>query len=393
MLPFALLAACSTPPTLPDDGKPVVWTPAVQAPCQPERVNLTAAFDHVLAGVATPCELDAISLFADRRRAGHGPWRQDLRMAVSPDGLTFQEVEGLTLATSAAVPEAVRGPDGRVYLFYVDGDLDHLVDKARTDSAWLKRHGLPGLGALKLLVSDDGRSFSEVPDFGIEGLVGGMVVDPDVVALPDGTWRLYYVGMPVMEYLEKATWDKEERHEVYLATSTDLVHWVQQGPALRGPFADPCVLCDFSTNGCTMFSFGLDWSESEDGGRSFRFRDQWGPPGFAPDVVDTGDGGIRLYYNDMAAQAPIRSLRSPDRQSWIEEPGVRLPDAYGEAPSVVRTADGSWLMYYHALREGDERPWEMRWQDSPSFRRTLQRIAGTPDGERPPVQGSPENRP
>jgi len=45
-------------------------------------------------------------------------------------------------------------------------------------------------------------------------------------------------------------------------------------------------------------------------------------------------------------------------------------------------------MVYHALRDGDARPFEVGWQSSPSFRRKLQEMSGAENGERPlPRQG------
>lgn len=381
-----LLAACGGPGSLFSTG---FW--ARGGACDPSQVLLTPAFEHLLAGTATECEIQAVEAFAARRRPEHGPWRQDIRVARSTDGVSFETVPGVTIRTAAGVPEARLLPDGRIYLWYVDGDLDHLVEKARTDPAWLRRHGLPGIGALRMAVSDDGITFEEVEEFGIDGLVPGMVVDPDVRVLPDGSWRMVYVAMPVLEFFERATWVRGEQHEVFVADSPDGIHWTQRDRALRGPFADPTVLCrsdlgpsartDAVGGGCLLLSLGIDGSTSDAEGLPFQFNGQWGPPGFAPDFVLLPDGGVRLFYNDMAAFAPLRSIVSTDGVDWREEAGTRLPESYAEAVSVTQAPGGGWLLYYHTFREGDEAPFDVRWQTSHAFQ---QRAGlGSPNDPRP----------
>jgi len=306
------------------------------------------ALERVLLGTAGEHEHAAIRAFVNQRRdEEHGPWGQDISLARSTDGLAWTTVPGGPVLTGAAVAELVRGDDGRLYLFHVDGDLEKLQDWAVDAPERFETRGFPGLGALALAVSDDdGRTFEPVADFAVRGLVRGMVVDPDVVRLPDGTWRLYYVGVPIQEY-GPDTWRPGTPHQVWYAESSDLVRWQQVGPAVLGPYADPAVAC-FQER-CTMVSFGLDRSMSDDGGKTFAYGGTLNEPGFAPDIVYQPDGRWRMWWNSAAVGAPLRTGTSPDLQRWTSEPASL--DRYGEAPSVVADGDG-WLMAYHHFAEG-----------------------------------------
>ena len=306
------------------------------------------ALGRVLHGAMHPSDMDAIQAFiAERRAREHGPWGQDISLATSTDGLVWHAVDGGPVVETAAVPELVRGDDGRLYLFHVDGDLDKLADWARNEPRRFYGRGMPGLGALGLSVSDDeGRTFSPVHEFEVIGLVLGMVVDPEVIRLPDGRWRLYYVGLPIQEHSAEA-WAPGTKHKVWYAESSDLIRWQQVGLAVDGPYADPAVAC-FEER-CVMLSFGLDQSTSTDGGRSFRYEGSIAAPGFAPDIQQLEDGRWRAWWNTQKRGAALQTATTPDLARWTT--GVASLDTYGEAPSVLREGD-QWLMAFHHFKPG-----------------------------------------
>jgi hypothetical protein len=320
--------------------------------CGIDDVDLATLFSDVLAGNADDCELSALSEWTENRATTIGPWKEDIAVAWSADGLDFDPVEDGTIIEGAAVPEVVHAFDS-YYLFHVIGNLDYLNDLAANHSTWMVQHGIPGLGALGLAVSGDGLRWSEAPEFSIEGLVQGMVVDPDIRQLPDGTWRMYYVGMAVEEYFN-STWEEGEQHSVYSAVSNDLIHWRQEGEVFRGPYADPSVWCLDETN-CVMASFGLDWSTSTDGGATFSYGGHWEKDGFAPEFTQTSDGSIRMFYNSKETAAPLRSYISTDGQTWEPETGTRM-DEYGEAVSITEAPDSGYYMYFHTFHDMDDAP-------------------------------------
>lgn len=330
-------------------------TPISGAPCGEDDVDVTEMLLAAIAGTADACQKQALQDYTDGRAADeHGPWEQDIHVALSDDGVTFTEIAGAVAVETAAVPEVVHA-DGRYWLFHVNGSFDRLNELAAEDSTWMRTHGIPGIGALGLAVSDDGLSFVDVPEFEVQGLVEGMVVDPDVVRLPDGSWRLYYLGLTVEEYVEYAEWQEGEQHEVYSAVSTDLIHWTQEGVVFRGPYADPSVLCFDDGLTCVMASFGLDWSRSGDGGLHFQYEGPWEVDGFAPELVPLVDGTIRAFYNDKDLGAALRSLHSLDGSTWIPEVGVRM-ETYGEAVTLAGGPEVGWRMYFHTFKDLDDLP-------------------------------------
>ncbi len=341
------LVACTDPK--PDTGETADTT------CGIADVDLVAVFDRAFAGTADDCDVEALTAFVDERTEDHGPWKQEIRLAFSEDAQTFEPVDGVVIP-QAAVPEVVLDDNGRYWLYFVDGRFEDLVTHAATGSTWMASRGVPGLGALGLAVSEDGgATFTPVEDFGVEGIVRGMVVDPDVVRQPDGTWRMYYVGMTAEEYLTQATWVYPESHEVYWASSTDLVHWRQEGSVLRGPYADPTVSCGENDN-CMMASFGLEWSRSSDGGTTFTHDGYWGVDGFAPEFVRFEDGSRRLFFNSRQTGAAIQSFLEDEDGIWNLEDGERLEGTYGEAVTLARARPTGWYMWFHTFSDPDDLP-------------------------------------
>ncbi len=343
LLSALLLLACESAPS-----------PALDSPAQGCPTGLqdpAPALEAVIDGRADACQRALYLEILDDRAPGEGPWFEDLFVAPSADGATFALDQAVKIFTSAAVPEVHRGPDGRYYLFYGDGDLAHARRVAESGSDWFRTHGLSGFGALRLATSDDGLTFTVEEDFAVQGIVRGMVVDPDVIALPDGRYRMYYVGVPVPDLLGPDTWADGAPHDVWYAESDDLIRWRQIGRAAQGPNADPSVFCVGAR--CRMASTGIDWSQSEDGGVSFTFNRRGEPWGFAPEFLRLPDGRLRMFYNSKRPGGALESwISGDDGESWSSE-GMRVGPRKVEAVSLAQAPDGvGWLVYYHYWREG-----------------------------------------
>jgi hypothetical protein len=327
----------------------VIGLSACSGPTKPPPHEVLAG---VIEGRATDAQIRAWESMLDERAPNAGPQHEEIFRAWSPDAFTVDLSGRQRLRRAAAVPEAVRGPDGRVHLVFVEGDLDRARALARNGDAWMRTHGLLGFGAIDMAVADspEGPFLGGTP-FVVHGIVHGMVVDPTIRALPEGGWRLYYLGVPVEQLLAKDAWADGSDHTVYSARSTDLTTWEQEGVAAVGPNADPAVWCDGAW--CLMVSTGLDRSVSTDGGRTFTFEGDFGVPGFAPAFVDLPDGTLRLFYNSKQRGGPLRSMRSYDRgRSWEHEPGDRVPPYTLEAPSFLPAEGGGWWVYYHYWVDG-----------------------------------------
>lgn len=319
--------------------------------CASRPVDRLHSFERVIDGQGDDCDRAIVLQNLEHRGPGAGPWHEDLFVATSPDGRSIDLSTAKKIRAQAAVPEGVVGPDGLIYLFFGEGDLERGKQIARSSSNWFRQHGLIGYGALGLMVSGDGLEFQEVPDFAIEGIVRGMVVDPEILRLPNGEFRLYYVGTPLPELLQSGAWDDNVKHRVFYAESKDLIHWRQIGEAVYGPYADPTVWCR-GGGPCELFSTGLDRSRSTDGGKSFTFEGTHGIPGFAPELLPLGPRSARLFYNSKERGGPLRTLITEDAgQNWRIEGDVIGPYKV-EAVSFVPRRGGDFLVYYHYWQEG-----------------------------------------
>jgi hypothetical protein len=320
--------------------------------------ELATTLGRVLDRTATDEDLAAWEALLQSRGPNAGPHHEDIFRGVSPDGFEIDLSGAVRLREHAAVPDAVRGPDGAVRLFFVEGDFARGRAVARDRSPFLASHGLVGYGAIDQLVSRDGLAFQTELAFGVKDLVQGMVVDPVVHRLPDGRWRLYYIGLSVEQLTARDAWADGRDHHVYSAMSTDLLRFDQEGLVVDGPNADPAVWCDDGAGAtdpgwCLMVSTGLDRSTSTDGGRTFSFHGEMGVPGFAPAFLELPDGRLRLFYNAKESGGPLRSMVSEDRgRSWRPEPGDRVAAYTLEAPSFLARPEGGWWVYYHYWRDG-----------------------------------------
>src|ERR1043166_9889060 len=117
---------------------------------------------------------------------GLGPWATRLMLATSQDGLAFKRTNKV-LADQTGVPNAMVEQDGRARLYYIDFGNGNIIAAAiqKGPDDWVYRRvkieGLP-----RASKSIESRSGSSDP------------VDPTVVLLPDGRYRLYYMqGTPL----------------------------------------------------------------------------------------------------------------------------------------------------------------------------------------------------
>lgn len=321
--------------------------------CDPTTLDKEAALELVIDGIAGPCEVEwFVSVLDELDSTGHeGPWLEQMWVMESDDAFTMDVGASTAIDGYAAVPEAVLGPDGRTYLYYVDGDLEKGREIARAGSTWFRDHGLIGYGAINAMVSDDGLHFEPLDDFAIRGAVRGMLADPDVIQLPDGTWRMYYVGMPANDMGESGELGEYVPFQAFYADSDDLVTWQQLGVAAEGPNADPSVTCG-DDGSCLMAASGVDWGASTDGGTTFSFGAVGEPSGFAPEFVRLEDGRLRMLYNSKDLGSAIESWISEDGgATWTAE-GEAVSICLAEALSVIEKPEGGYRIYYHYWRDG-----------------------------------------
>jgi len=139
---------------------------------------------------------------------GDGPWNHRLLVAVSGDGVSWVKTLRV-LSDQASVPDVVVDRDGFVRVYYVDFFN----------------------GGIVVAVSRDLAGWAYV---GVKGLNAGWV-DPSVVVLSDGRFRLYASYMP----------PEGRQNKVVSAVSEDGVHFTVE-PGVRfewdGVVTDPDVI-------------------------------------------------------------------------------------------------------------------------------------------------------
>lgn len=254
-----------------------------------------------------------------------GPYFHKVQSASSEDGLTFT-LDERVLLEHASVPASVVLPDGRIRIYYVDASkLPETANVAESQ--------------------DGGRTFTPL-GLVITNRTRSKALDPAIVRLPDGRWRLYYFAC-------SRNPDEEGAHEIHAAISSDGVHFKEEQTVFaREGLVDP----DVWWNGKEWLMFVFSGAEREtivarsQDGLKFDYVGPLGLRGWgtvAPIKLD--DGRFRLYAFEQRTQRSIGSFVSADGLRWTHEPGTRLTVTEGKQitdPFVLRLKDGSWKMIF-----------------------------------------------
>lgn len=248
--------------------------------------------------------------------------RHHIHRAVSNDGMLFVG-EATPVIRSASVPEAVLGPDGTIWLYFVNGQLGH-------HGIFLARGGAEGPMEIVDCVKLDGE-------------FDPTAVDPDVVRLADGRYRLFHTSFA---YLRQPG-SGQKGPMIRQAVSDDGIHFTVE--RLLVPGADP---------GATQLADGswlLAVPRGPEGILIYRSADgvQFDLLGRIPesrgmpDLLVLPDGRVRMYLGGGESAAYISD---DGGRTWARESGFRLTVAGKPAPSggatVVRLPDGRWVMFY-----------------------------------------------
>lgn len=237
----------------------------------------------------------------------------------------------------ASVPAAIVTPEGNLRVYYVDASGQ-------------------GAESINCAESKDGGKTFKVLGCVIEGRSGDKAVDPCVVLLPDGRYRLYY-------YAVKGEINSRELHLICCGVSSDGVNFREENVVFSNPgLVDPDVFWNGREWRMVVFSLDDDkliTAKSADG-LSFQYDgpfpiDNW----IIVTPVRLPDGRFRDYGFDRPAMQEIRSFLSSDGISWTQEEGVRLAAPEGKSitdPSAVLMPDGAWRMVYKIQRKPAQLP-------------------------------------
>lgn len=270
-----------------------------------------------------------------------GPWSHGIYSASSDDGMDWTFDDRL-LIDHASVPAAIVTPEGKLRVYYVDASHIDASEQQPEN--------------VNCAESSDGGKTFEVLGCWIEGRSGDKAVDPSVVLLPDGRYRLYYYAVSGMI-------NTTAPHSICSAVSADGVHFTQEKEVFSYPgLVDPDVF--WNGREWLMFVFSiadgkLVLAKSTDG-LSFAYSEPLSLEGYIiVTPVRLDDGRFRAYGFDQATQQQIASFVSEDGMSWTREPGVRLTAPEGKGitdPFVVRMPDGKWKMILKVQPEMERPP-------------------------------------
>jgi len=326
-----LVAGCSAPDPGDTYGGP--WSPAG---------DLGELLERVLSGTVDPRDRPALEAFVEEASTQDGPWTHSIRTATSEDGVAWT-VDPAIVWEHASVPDAGIADDGRICVFAVDGAIDRFVERALANDPAFQEQGLVGLAGLALRCGEDGAALGPEEPLVVGGN-SGVVVDPDVVRLDDGTWDLLYVTGDPVSFLEEVvppgtaplTWPRVARAE-------DGLSFADHAAADAGrAFLDPTHLREEDGSWWMLWS-GLWTARSEDDERTWVVADEpEGLPAMTPDLVR--DDGVTWLYHGCSGEPGICLARFVGEGEWVLEGGRLLERA--RAPTVVRVPDGTWRMYF-----------------------------------------------
>lgn len=312
LLLFLILTttACSgSEPTQPTSqpANPPANPPA--APPPPTAVPPTAETNTTETTTAT-CEAG---------ESGQSPLHNhQVYLATSPDGAQF-EGDGELILEHASVPDGVIGPDGRLWVYFVNGEPG--------------KHGI-----FAARQSDDG-AWEVVDCVKLDGRFEGNAVDPDITRLADGRYRLvYFLG----HFVGGPPPDPNQPHPIYSASSDDGIHFTieQQLIAVEG-VTDPSLV-QLPDGRWLLAMVRAQEQEillaASDDGDTFELTGVTiNMPGI-PELAALPDGRIRLYLS--------QSLISSDGgQTWTVEEGSFVPGG-GADPSLAALPEGGYAFFY-----------------------------------------------
>ena len=249
-----------------------------------------------------------------------GPFYHQVFMAASPDGLNF--TKGDLLFDQASVPDIIRLPNGRLFVYAVDG--------ARRSKS----------GFMVALSDDNGKSWDQ-GSIQLKSKSGFGGADPEVVLLRDGSLRLYYIVGP------KPKPGVQVKNKVMSAISSDGINFEEE-EGVRFEYTqitDPDVV---NINGKYFMYLSQDLrliAVSSDDGLNFKLEKTIRERGSVSNTVYVDVDFYRQFY---CLNRNIKSAKTSNGLNFQDEEGFRLESESNQLicdPAPVHLG-GSWLMLY-----------------------------------------------
>ena len=274
-----------------------------------------------------------------------GPWATRIMLASSTDGLTFTRTVEI-VADQGGVPNMIVDHDGRVRAYYVAWQQSGNVGGGDGNFTAVAIRTAPGEWVYHRVRIEGAPPLPHSP------------VDPSVVLLPDGQYRLFYMAQQT-GLQQTGPFDLR----IFSATSTDGVDFVlddgERFGTADGMVFDPTVL---ETDSGWRMWMGPDgsYTASSADGLEFTPTEPFIIEGYSFQAwsgVAIPGGGYRLYGSLLgpAGSGAISSVFSDTGETWRLETGSRL-SATGSDPAleagfgpdngVAVLPDGSYLLAY-----------------------------------------------
>lgn len=256
-----------------------------------------------------------------------------LLLARSSDGLQFT-ADGTILTDQGNVPDAVVDANGRIYLYYIGQSIDPNKPES-TVVALSDDHGVSwSFRTLQLNDWPQPRDPS----------------DPDVVILPDGSFRMFYT-----------TSLANGRLGIAYADSPDGISFTYQAEALSSPTGNVIDSTTFQWND-RWYMYVLNDRQPNQllatslDGKTFTLGEDPVLTLPLPHYIVSNplmtDEAVRLFGFSLSS-ADIRSFTSSDMTNWQADAVALSGDAvatyntsYIQDSTVVPLADGSYVMIY-----------------------------------------------
>lgn len=254
--------------------------------------------------------------------------------AFSDDGGDSFTAENSLLLEAASVPDAILGPDGATWVYYVSGTLNqHAIWVARLGQDML-------LTPIRCITLDDELLFS--------------AVDPDIIRLRDGRFRLFFYanfGPPSP--------GQSDPHFIETAVSDDGIHFTREGVILETDGGtDPSALQHSS--GTYVLAVPVNDLKMQIATASSD--NVWTPTlqldtSGIPELVERENGDVLLLIGQPGGNSDLKRYLSTDNgASWSQLSNVTPADIMHSPqdvnhPSIFRRSPTEWDMFYISVAE------------------------------------------
>ncbi|MBU0494269.1 MAG: glycoside hydrolase [Chloroflexi bacterium] len=238
--------------------------------------------------------------------------KHSIYMTYTQDGINFPGGEERRIIEQASVPDGVIGPDGTLWVYFVNGRPGQhgiFVAHQTANAAW------EILNCVKL-----------------DGRFEGNAVDPDITRLSDGRYRLvYFLG----NFVQGGALKPGDPHPIYSAISDDGLNFTVENQLIAVEnVTDPSLvqLPDGSWLLAMAHQSDILLASSQDG-QQFSLTGVSLPPEGIPELAVLPDGRVVLFLSKIYISAD-------GGQTWELQPQQRVPGNGADPSIAVWPAEG-----------------------------------------------------